>query len=57
MPRTGTSRRSYAACIARCAPSTKFAGHQVHDWVLYDPDQETYEKWEVLPLIVLAGLR
>jgi hypothetical protein len=35
----------------------KFAGHQVHDWVRYDPDQQTYEKWKALPLIVLAGLR
>ena len=35
----------------------KFAGHQVHDWVRYDPDQQTYEEWQALPLIVLAGLR
>jgi hypothetical protein len=33
------------------------AAHEVHDWVRYDPDQQTYEKWEALPLIVLAGLR
>jgi hypothetical protein len=35
----------------------RFAGHQVHDWVRYDPDQETFEEWQALPLIVLAGLR
>jgi hypothetical protein len=28
-----------------------------HDWSRYDPDQETYEEWQALPLIVLAGLR
>jgi hypothetical protein len=31
--------------------------HEVHDWTRYDPDQQTYEKWEALPLIVLAGLK
>jgi hypothetical protein len=35
----------------------KTAAHDVHDWTRYDPDQQTYEKWEALPLIVLAGLR
>jgi hypothetical protein len=35
----------------------KFVGHGVHDWVRYDPDQPTYEKWQALPLIVLAGLK
>jgi hypothetical protein len=37
--------------------SDKFSAHGVHDWIRYDPDQQTYEKWEALPLIVLAGLR
>jgi hypothetical protein len=35
----------------------RFAAHHVHDWTRYDPDQQTYEMWEALPLIVLAGLR
>jgi hypothetical protein len=35
----------------------RFAGHGVHDWIRYDPDQQTYETWESLSLIVLAGLR
>ncbi len=28
----------------------KFVGHGVHDWVRYDPDKPTYEKWQALPL-------
>jgi hypothetical protein len=35
----------------------KSMAREVHDWVRYDPDRETYEEWEALPLIVLAGLR
>ena len=35
----------------------KFVGHGVHDWVRYYPDQPTYENWQALPLIVLAGLK
>jgi hypothetical protein len=35
----------------------RFAAHRVHDWTRYDPDQQTYETWESLPLIVLVGLR
>ena len=31
--------------------------HYLHDWTHYDPDQRTYDLWEALPLIVLAGLR
>ena len=31
--------------------------HEVHGWTRYDPDQQTYEEWEALPLIVLAGLK
>lgn len=37
--------------------SAKRAAHDVHDWISFDPDQQTNEKWEALPLIVLAGLR
>jgi hypothetical protein len=35
----------------------RLTAHEVHDWTRYDPDQQTYEKWEALPLIVLAGLK
>jgi hypothetical protein len=35
----------------------RYMAHQVHDWTRYDPDQQTYETWEALPLIVLAGLK
>lgn len=35
----------------------RFTAHEVHDWTRYDPDQQTYEMWEALPLIVLAGLK
>jgi len=35
----------------------RLSEHYVHDWICFDPDQQTYEKWESLPLIVLAGLR
>ena len=35
----------------------RFAAHHVHDWPCYDPDQQTYDMWEALPLIVLAGQR
>ena len=31
--------------------------HSLHNWTRYYPDQQTYDKWEALPLIVLAGLR
>jgi hypothetical protein len=35
----------------------RYIAHDVHDWTRYDPDQHTYEMWEALPLIVLAGLK
>jgi hypothetical protein len=35
----------------------RFAAHPSHDWTRYEPDQQTYEKWAALPLIVLAGLK
>jgi hypothetical protein len=35
----------------------RFSAHGVHDWTRYNPDQQTYDTWEALPLIVLAGLR
>ena len=35
----------------------RFAAHHVHDWPRYDPDQQTYDMWKALPLIVLGGLR
>lgn len=35
----------------------RYRAHADHDWTRYDPDQQTYEKWAALPLIVLAGLR
>jgi hypothetical protein len=35
----------------------RYSSYHVHDWTSYDPDQQTYEAWEALPLIVLAGLR
>jgi hypothetical protein len=35
----------------------RLTAHEVHDWTRYDPDQQTYEEWQALPLIVLAGLR
>ncbi len=35
----------------------RFAAHHVHDWPRYDPDQQTYDMWKALSLIVLGGLR
>lgn len=35
----------------------RYMAHVGHDWTRYDPDQQTYEMWEALPLIVLAGLK
>ncbi|MGO8889724.1 MAG: hypothetical protein ACLP8X_28085 [Streptosporangiaceae bacterium] len=35
----------------------RFMAHEVHDWTRYDPDQRTYDAWQALPLIVLAGLK
>jgi hypothetical protein len=35
----------------------RLAAHPVHDWTRYDPNQQTYDMWEALPLVVLAGLR
>ena len=47
-----------AAYDARISPGpNKCAAHGVHDWTRYDPDQQTYEMWQALPLIVLARLK
>jgi hypothetical protein len=35
----------------------RLSAHEDHDWTVYGPDQQTYEMWQSLPLIVLAGLR
>ena len=34
-----------------------YRAHAGHDWNRCDPDQQTYDKWAALPLIVLAGLK
>ena len=47
--RAGTSERQRAV--------DRLSAHPLHDWTRYDPDQQTYDMWEALPLIVLAGLR
>jgi hypothetical protein len=32
----------------------KVSAHRHHDWSRYEPDQQTYDVWKALPLILLA---
>jgi len=52
-PRYGL--RSVVCARHRSTPPQSSAGS--HPWTKYTPSQKTYEAWQALPLIVLAGLR
>jgi hypothetical protein len=52
-----TAMNSRSPAPERDALVDQFSRHIGHEWTRYDPDKRTYQAWEHLPLIVLAGLR